>query len=185
MGVTKPLFTSKKGLKTNAENYHKHLRKSHFLPSMKYTREKIECLSEMTRCHIWVILFKNFWRKPYRSKNINGPWNYQTKLVWKECTKDIKEIQKAMKEVRKAMKEIRKAMKEIRKAMKEVQKAMKEIRKAMKEVPGRLLAVKECDGSSTKFNLDKHFLIFYFHLCYGFCCIDVFSCFSLRKHFLF
>lgn len=149
MGVTKPLFTSKKGLKANAENYHKHLRKSHFLPSMKYTREKIECLSKMTRCHIWVILFKNFWKKPYRSKNINGPWNYQTKLVWKESTKDIQEIQKAM-----------------------------------KEVPGRLLAVKECDGSSTKFNLDKH-LIFYFHLCYGFCCIDVFFLFFVAKTFSF
>jgi len=73
-GVTMPLFVGKKGIKVNAENYCKHLKK-------KYTHEKIGFLSKMVHLHIRVILSKIFYRKPCHVvtlKKMNGLRTLQT-----------------------------------------------------------------------------------------------------------
>ena len=152
-GVTKPIVVSREGLKVNAQNYERHLKRELF-PAIKkvYPRDDWIFIQDGATSHTSNrvqrflnetiprrFIAKDQW--PPRSPDSN-PLDY---YFWNEVKRKVYEGR-----LKKPFESEDEMIAKIKAVWKECATNLKPLRKSMKEFVGRLTAVNECNGSSIK-----------------------------------
>ena len=151
LGVTKPLFVNKKGLKVSAKNYRKHLQKELFPAINKiYPRKDWIFIQDGATPHT-INLIQDFLKETI-------PWRYIKKDQWPPKSPDNNPLDYYFwNKVKTKVYEDRlntpfeseeEMISKIKSVWKEYASNLVEIRKSMKEFSSRLLAVNESNGYS-------------------------------------
>ena len=152
-GVTRPIFVNRKGLKVNAANYKKHLKKELFPAIEKvYPRNDWIFIQDGATSHtsntvqqfLKETIPRRFIRKvqwPPKSRDSN-PLDY---FFWNEIKRKVYQGR-----LKKPFESEEEMIVKIKSVWKECATNLEPIRKSMKQFVGRVRAVEECNGSSIK-----------------------------------